>query len=52
MTFNPLDQIKHHSEKEEQDNTDTPQMIRVGMEFRIADVSGKFEKFSIHLVIL
>jgi leucine-rich PPR motif-containing protein len=49
MTFNPLDQIKHHSEKEEQDNTDTPQMIRVGMEFRIADVSEKFEKFSIHL---
>ncbi|KAL9391658.1 hypothetical protein Peur_015578 [Populus x canadensis] len=31
--------IKHYSEKEEQDNTDKPQMIRVGMEFRIADVS-------------
>lgn len=49
MTFNPSDQIKHYSEKEEQDNTDKPQMIRVGMEFRIADVSEKFEKFSIHL---
>jgi leucine-rich PPR motif-containing protein len=44
MTFNPLDQIKLHSEKEEQDNTDTPQMIRVGMDFRIADVSEKSER--------